>query len=111
MDKRKYKNQRPLAQVIAESVLGRPLPIGAVVHHLDGNYTNDAKNNLAIFPSKAYHNLIHARIDALAACGNPDWIPCSYCKTYDDPERMFVRYAGGRRGWHRACHAAFQLRR
>ena len=98
-----------LAVAVAEGVLGKKLPAGAVVHHIDGDHTNDDKSNLAVFPSKAYHNLIHARMDALAACGNADWVPCGYCKKYGDPSQMYVRFTNGRRAWHRACHAEYQL--
>ena len=50
---------------IAEAALGRQLPDGAVVHHMDGDRGNNARGNLAILPSRAYHNMIHARMRAI----------------------------------------------
>ena len=112
MDKRRYSKQRPAAQIVAERVLGRPLPIGSVVHHLDGDYTNDDQRNLAIFPSKAYHNLIHARMDALAVTGNADSRKCQYCGTWglaDESWSLIMK--GGRRSWHKKCRAEYELAR
>lgn len=98
-----------LAVAIAEEVLGKRLPQGAVVHHLDGDFTNDSNTNLAVFPSKAYHNLIHARMDALAVCGHANWAKCQYCKRYDAPENLFITMRNGRRAWHRKCNNAYSL--
>lgn len=74
--------------LIAESVLGKKLPAGVVVHHADGNETNNTKSNLVICPSQAYHMLLHRRMRALEASGNPDWRKCNFCKTWDDPVRL-----------------------
>lgn len=96
---------------VVETTLGKRLPIGAVVHHADGNCANDAKGNLVVCPSKAYHNLIHARMAAFDACGNANWMPCGICKKYDDPSNLYVWRRGGRAAVHRVCHAAKQLTR
>lgn len=68
---------------IATKALGRPLPAAAIVHHADGNTLNNANDNLVICPNQAYHYLLHRRMHALDACGNPDWVKCKYCKTWD----------------------------
>lgn len=46
-------------RVVAEMKLGRPLRPGEIVHHIDGNYRNNAPDNLAVLPSQAEHNRIH----------------------------------------------------
>lgn len=69
---------------IAKPVLGKPLPPGAVVHHADGRKDNNSNSNLVICPDRAYYNLLHARIDAMAATGDPNKMKCRHYKTYDD---------------------------
>lgn len=81
----------PAHVVIAERALGHPLPPGAVVHHLDGTKEN-RQGNLCILEDEATHRLIHQRMRAKTACGNPNWRACCYCKQYDDPANM-LEYA------------------
>jgi len=73
--------------LVAEKVLGCKLPPDAVVHHIDEDPSNNAPTNLLIC-TRPYHNLLHARMRALAACGNPDWRKCVVCKEYDDLANM-----------------------
>ena len=74
--------------LIAEKILGRRLPVGVEVHHVDGNGKNNNHNNLVICPSAAYHKLLHRRTEAFEACGNANWFPCVFCKRYDDPNNL-----------------------
>ena len=95
--------------LLAESVLGRRLPIGAQIHHVDENGKNNDHSNLVICPSHAYHLLLHRRADALAACGNAGWRRCVRCGGYSDPETM-SGYGGKTRNaakqfQHRECNA------
>lgn len=69
-------------RVIAERALGRPLPAGAIVHHVDGDRLNNAPSNLVICPSTSYHQLIHQRQHALETCGEPAWFQCWVCKEW-----------------------------
>jgi hypothetical protein len=84
---------------IAESLLGRSLPAGAVVHHVNEDRSDNRAGNLVICPSRAYHALIHRRMRAKNACGNPDWVKCTICKEYDSPENI----SGERVRRHLAC--------
>lgn len=47
--------------VVAEKVLGKYLPEGAVVHHIDGNGLNNNNNNLVVCQDHAYHMTLHKR--------------------------------------------------
>jgi hypothetical protein len=84
---------------IAEAALGKSLPPRAVVHHVDRNRLNNSHDNLVICPNDAYHALLHKRMRALEACGNPSWLKCQYCQQYDDQKNL------DNEGRHRACHA------
>ena len=100
-----YKVKRDGVQVrehvaVAERALGKPLPSGALVHHADGNKSNNVNTNLVICPDDAYHLLLHRRMRAHAACGNPNWLKCWVCKTYSPPDEIIVN---GKNMHHRAC--------
>lgn len=58
--------------VIAESALGRPLPRGCEVHHVDGDTRNNANSNLVICENGTYHKLLHARARVVRAGGDPN---------------------------------------
>lgn len=45
--------------IIAERALGKSLPAGAEIHHLDGNKSNNQNNNLIICQNRKYHGLLH----------------------------------------------------
>jgi hypothetical protein len=57
-------------QHIAESALGRPLPHGVEVHHVDGDPSNNAPSNLVICQDRSYHRLLHRRARALRELGD-----------------------------------------
>jgi hypothetical protein len=73
---------------IAEKALGKSLPKGVNIHHVDEDPGNNANSNLVICQDQSYHLLLHSRRDALLACGNPNWRRCTICKKYDDPTIM-----------------------
>jgi hypothetical protein len=52
------KNRHPEHRVIAEKVLGRTLKRNEVVHHIDGDKTNNKNSNLLIC-DVAYHQWLH----------------------------------------------------
>lgn len=98
---------------IAESVLGRRLPKGSVVHHANGDATDNSKANLVICPNNGYHRHLHRRLNAWKTTGNPNLLKCTVCHQYDDKENLIVRH---RRGYkmeaqHRLCKRTAEKRR
>jgi hypothetical protein len=90
--------------VIAERVLGKPLPAGAQVHHVNEDKMDNRPCNLVICEDQAYHQLLHRRMRALRACGNANWRKCSICKQWDAPENLYIPTRGHPIA-HRACRA------
>lgn len=74
--------------LVAEKALGKKLPPGAVVHHVDGDPANNAPDNLVVCPDQAYHMLLHVRQRAFDACGNAAYKKCMNCGRWDDPTLM-----------------------
>lgn len=50
---------RHIHRIVAEKMLGRKLKKGEVVHHIDGNKTNNKPENLMIFKSQSEHAKFH----------------------------------------------------
>ena len=71
---------------LAENALGKPLPLGAQVHHL---VIGDVET-LVLCPDAAYHMLLERRGRAYRASGNASWLKCIYCKNYDDRKRLRI---------------------
>jgi hypothetical protein len=88
--------------VVAEAALGRPLPSQAVVHHINGDKTDNRPSNLIICEDHAYHMLLHRRQRAFAECGNANWHRCLICKEYDAPENLYIE-PNESRAKHREC--------
>ena len=91
---------------VAEQALGKPLPAGAVVHHINGIRDDNRNENLLICPDHVYHRLIHKRENALDASGHAGWLKCRHCGKHDDPKNMYV-HPNGRIGRHVECLNAY----
>ena len=88
--------------IVAEAALGKPLPKGAEVHHINEIKTDNRSENLVICPSKAYHKMLHTRATALSECGNASFRKCPFCKKYDNPDAM-KHNKSSRYFYHNAC--------
>ncbi len=68
--------------LVAERALGRHLPAGVSVHHVDENPRNNANANLVICQDHGYHKLLHARARVVRAGGDPNTHAiCGYCRS------------------------------
>ena len=94
--------------LIAEKVLGKPLPLKAIVHHVDSAGMNNKNSNLVICEDNAYHLFIHQRTRAFRNSGHADWRKCQFCKKYDDPENLIIRKTSA---YHRKCENQYQNKR
>lgn len=79
------RNGDRLHRLLAERVLGKPLPPRSEVHHVDGDIHNCSHNNLVICNDHSYHMLLHTRQRALYACGHADWLRCRLCRRWGPP--------------------------
>ncbi len=97
----------PLHVLIAEKAMGRAMPAGGHVHHINGNPSDNRNENLVVCPTSQYHHLLHLRERALIACGNANWHRCCVCKKYDAPENLvlyIVKTRNSRLWGHRDCY-------
>jgi hypothetical protein len=74
--------------LIAEKILGKPIYGDIVVHHADGNKSNNIPSNLVICQNQAYHLLLHQRMRALKESGFAYYRKCWHCKKYDKPSNL-----------------------
>ncbi len=88
--------------LIASEALGKSIPDGAIVHHINGNPADNRNQNLVICDSRYYHRITHTRERALIECGNVNWRRCGYCGQWDDPDNLYI--SPNKMGMrHRAC--------
>jgi hypothetical protein len=93
-----------LHNIIAESILGKALPKGAIVHHINHDPSDNNPSNLIICQSQAYHLLLHIRERALLKTGNANWIKCKLCNNYDSPDNITLTKKGIK--YHPKCNRA-----
>jgi hypothetical protein len=84
--------------LVAERALGRALPKGVEVHHVDENKLNDAPSNLVICQDRDYHVLLHERAKVVRAGGNPNTdgfcTVCRLAKPFSEFGRRIARASG-----------------
>ena len=76
--------------VIVENVLGKKIPDGVEVHHVNLVRHDNRNVDLVVCEDKTYHRLLHRRTHALKESGNPNWLKCTYCKKHDDPINISI---------------------
>jgi hypothetical protein len=88
--------------LVAERSLGKRLPAGAQVHHVDEDRKNNKPANLVVCQDQTYHKLLHRRMVALRECGHADWRRCGICKQWSPPDDLWIG-----KEWcaHRSCNA------
>lgn len=93
--------------LVVSTVLGKPIPPGVVIHHVDHDRSNNRNNNLVVCQDHAYHMLLHLRERALLACGNANYRKCRFCQRWDDPEQL-MRFTTGNY-YHSDCRSVHRL--
>lgn len=90
--------------VVAEAALGKVLPDGAEIHHVNGDSKDNAPANLVICQDAAYHKLLHVRARIVRAGGNPNTHAiCSTCRQLL-PKEAFNKFAAHKAlGLQRNC--------
>lgn len=90
---------------VVEKVLGKRLPKGPVIHHVNEVKTDNSHENLVVCQNEAYHQLLHRRARAYDACGDANARQCIFCKGWSPPEQIKVNTANSA-SYHSACRNA-----
>jgi hypothetical protein len=110
---RKYRYEH---EIVGERALGRALPAGACIHHVNEQRADNRGANLVICQDQQYHNELHRKLAVLRAGGNP-WahrlcfrchLPKNDCEFFSDRTRVSPYNPDGRRAECSACAAAWK---
>jgi hypothetical protein len=90
--------------LVAEKALGKALPPGVVVHHVNEVKTENRNNNLAILPGHGYHAALHRRLRIVKAGGNPfTQSVCRRCGAVKDLQDFYLMPSGIPQANCKAC--------
>lgn len=91
----------------AEKALGKILPENAEVHHHNEIKSDNRNRNLVICQDRTYHCLLHVRMRAKVACGDPTKRICKFCKQYDSVSNLYVVNGKGKSHYHARCEGIY----
>lgn len=95
-------------RLIAVKVLGRTLPKGVEVHHINEDKGDNRNENLVICQDHAYHSLLHVRTRAYRETGDANKRRCKYCKQWGV---RFELVDNDPTFYHKRCHADYEFAR
>lgn len=91
---------------IVEQVLGKTLPQGAHIHHVNGNGRDNSHSNLVVCQNQSYHLLLHSRLRVLRRGGNPHTQRiCGRCNSIFDIGKMIGWDGNGYKC--RSCYVSY----
>lgn len=98
-----YKGKKSYEHIkIMEEYLGRPLVKGEIIHHKDGNKTNNSIENLYLCKDIREHKLQHRIQKNIDAGVSINKVQCYSCREWKDISEMVAQRQSG---YCKVCHA------
>lgn len=95
--------------LVAEAKLGGPLPVGAEVHHENGDKKDNRPENLTVCHSRKEHMVREAKLRRLKDLGSLDVRRCTDCEAVS-PLGDFHRNKNNWDGRHHVCKECMRVR-